>query len=173
MAPDSASNSDLLIVAARHDEDVSSLEVWLYEEADAAGAPNIYVHHEVMLSAFPLSLAWMDCNPAGGEEPGNFVAVGTFSPEIEIWNMDIIDAVEPLATLGGVDAPAAAEMGEAAEGLSAEERKKLKKKIRKKKAKAKAGSSVPCLDVHWLPPPPVHPQHLVPSRRPIPTPAWV
>ena len=130
--------SDLLILAARNDEDVSSLEVWLYEEADSKGEANIYVHHEIMLPAFPLSLAWLDCNPRGSsDQAGNFVAVGTFMPEIEIWNLDMIDSVEPAATLGGVLMPEVPGLGEEAEGLSRDDKKKLKKKIRKKKSKAK------------------------------------
>ena len=111
--------------------------MWLYEEADSQGEANIYVHHEIMLPAFPLSLAWLDCNPSGAEASGNFVAVGTFMPEIEIWNLDMIDSVEPAATLGGVLPPDVPEMGEEAEGLSRDEKKKLKKKIRKKKSKTK------------------------------------
>ncbi len=33
---------------------------------------------------------------------GSFVAVGTFHPAIEIWNLDVIDSLEPAATLGGL-----------------------------------------------------------------------
>ena len=111
--------------------------MWLYEEPDNDGEANIYVHHEIMLPAFPLSLAWLDCNPGVAEGPGNFVAVGTFMPEIEIWNLDIIDAVEPAATVGGVLIPEATGLGEEAEGLSKEDKKKLKKKSKKTKSKAK------------------------------------
>lgn len=37
-------------------------------------------------------------NPASG----SFVAIGTFHPEIEIWNTDVLDALEPEAVLGGL-----------------------------------------------------------------------
>lgn len=33
---------------------------------------------------------------------GSFVAVGTFHPEIEIWNTNVIDALEPDCVLGGL-----------------------------------------------------------------------
>ena len=32
---------------------------------------------------------------------GNYVAVGTFQPSIEIWNLDVMDPLEPTAILGG------------------------------------------------------------------------
>lgn len=131
-------DSDLLILAARNDEDVSTLEVWLYEEEDGSGEANLYVHHEVMLSYFPLCLAWFDCDPAGGAGTGNFAAIGTFSPEVELWDLDRIDAVEPVASLGGILPPAAEDEAEGElEGMSREEKKKAKKKAAKKKKKAK------------------------------------
>ncbi|MCO5610246.1 hypothetical protein L7F22_064482 [Adiantum nelumboides] len=92
--------SDLLILTARNEDDVSHLEVWIYEDLTEDGTRNTYVHHDVMLPAFPLSLAWLDCDFKGGEK-GNYVAVGTMQPEIEIWDLDILDAVEPAVVLGG------------------------------------------------------------------------
>ena len=61
-------------------------------------------------SAFPLSLAWLDCPPgtAAGEARGNFVAVGTMLPAIELWDLDVLDASEPVMVLGGEDAQATA-----------------------------------------------------------------
>ena len=49
-------------------------QVWVYEEADERGPANLYVHHSVMLPAFPLSVAWMDCDPSG--KVGGCVWVG-------------------------------------------------------------------------------------------------
>jgi hypothetical protein len=44
---------------------------------------------DITLPDFPLSLAWMDCPPflAGQQQQavGNYMAVGTFLPAIEIW----------------------------------------------------------------------------------------
>ena len=60
---------------------------------------NLFVHHDIPLPSFPLCLAHGDISPTGGA--GNFCAVGTFSPGIEIWNLDVLNALEPSCTLGG------------------------------------------------------------------------
>ena len=78
------------------------MQVWVYEEADEVGGPsNLYVHHDILLPAFPLSLAWLDCGPSGRTQAGNLAGVGTMNPGVEIWDLDVIDSVEPVATLGG------------------------------------------------------------------------
>ncbi|CAI5491633.1 unnamed protein product [Closterium sp. Naga37s-1] len=130
-------DTDLLILAARNEDDVSFIEVWVCEEqqqreeggddddvAQNDKELNMYVHHDIMLPAFPLALAWMDFNPASAAAasasagssaaataaagagasvlaPGNFVAVATMDPAIEIWDLDVLDEVEPAASLGG------------------------------------------------------------------------
>ncbi|XP_059066869.1 uncharacterized WD repeat-containing protein C17D11.16 isoform X2 [Cryptomeria japonica] len=93
--------SDQIIICARNEDEVSHLEIWVYEEQTEEGGSNMYVHHDIILPAFPLALAWLDCNLKGGDK-GNFVAVGTMQPEIEIWDLDVLDAVEPSIMLGGV-----------------------------------------------------------------------
>lgn len=93
--------TDSLFVVAMTDDDDSSLEVQLYSEEG-----NLYTHHDIFLPDFPLCLAWMDCPPflVDGAQSGvgNYVAVGTFSPAIEIWNLDVLDPLEPSAVLGGM-----------------------------------------------------------------------
>ncbi|XWS33151.1 hypothetical protein CRYUN_Cryun22dG0054200 [Craigia yunnanensis] len=90
---------DAVIVCARNEDDVSHLEVWIYEDSDE-GDSNMYVHHDIIISAFPLCTAWLDCPVKGGEK-GNFMAVGSMEPSIEIWDLDIIDEVQPCLVLGG------------------------------------------------------------------------
>lgn len=62
-----------------------------------------------MLPSFPLCLEWLDYAPASSPSssdpslPGNYIAVGTFDPEIEIWSLDTVDALYPDAILGRPD----------------------------------------------------------------------
>ena len=97
--------TDLVMLAARTDDDVSHLEVYVYEEPVLNGTDegNLYCHHDLLLPAFPLCISWMDCPTDGREGRANRVAVGTMYPGIEIRDLDVIDAVEPVATLGGYE----------------------------------------------------------------------
>ncbi|EAZ63495.2 periodic tryptophan protein 1 [Scheffersomyces stipitis CBS 6054] len=119
--------TDNLVLATRTDDDVSYLDVYVYD--DGAGAPdgaeeeeedkldadvakgmvrdsNLYVHHDIMLPAFPLCVEWINFKPGSedGSNVGNFAAVGTFDPQIEIWNLDYIDKAFPDLILGEPDA---------------------------------------------------------------------
>ncbi|RKF73926.1 putative WD repeat-containing protein C17D11.16 [Golovinomyces cichoracearum] len=92
--------TDNLVLAAKVEDDVAHLEVYVYED----DADNLYVHHDIMLPAIPLCVEWLDL-PVGrtvaeDNSKANFVAVGTFDPEIEIWDLDTIDCMYPNAILG-------------------------------------------------------------------------
>ncbi len=57
----------------------------MYEEPDESGEGNLYVHHSIMLTAFPLCTTWLDCSPGTADGlRGNFAAVGSFEPGIEV-----------------------------------------------------------------------------------------
>lgn len=124
--------TDLIILSAKNEDDVSNLEVWIYEEGGEDGEANLYVHHDVLLPALPLALAWLNCDPSGSTQPRNLVATGTMEPGIEIWDLDVIDSVEPLACLGGVERSMQAE--EASTSAAGEDGSKggdkKKKKVR-------------------------------------------
>lgn len=98
--------SDLLFVAAKTEDEISQLEIYVYEEqviGESGGIEdNLYVHHDLMLPSFPLCLEWIDFpfeDKNGGK--GNYVAVGSFEKQIEIWNLDVLDLVYPTVTLKG------------------------------------------------------------------------
>ncbi len=86
--------SDAIIVTASVRES-SNLEVYIFEEDKS----NLYIHHEIILASFPLCLEWMPFVP-GTSEKGNFIAVGTFMPIIEIWNLDEMNTIHPSCALG-------------------------------------------------------------------------
>ncbi len=84
--------TDSIIVAATAENDHSNLEVYIYEHETA----NLYVHHEIILSSYPLCMEWL--SEWQGQKT-NMMIVGTFTPEIEIWNLDS-ENCEPVAVLG-------------------------------------------------------------------------
>ncbi|KAJ2720272.1 rRNA-processing protein [Coemansia sp. Benny D115] len=94
--------TDNMLLVAKTEDDLSNLEVCVFEpESD-----NLFVHHDFMLPSFPLCLEWMDyrvgrkaAEPGGG----NYVAVGTFEPQIEIWDLDQFDNTYPDLVLGAPD----------------------------------------------------------------------
>lgn len=97
--------TDNLLLAAKTEDDISHLEVYLFDESEENDG-NMYVHHDIMLPAFPLCLEWLDFRvgrKGAVEGPGNYVAIGTFDPEIEIWDLDTIDNMYPDAVLGAQD----------------------------------------------------------------------
>jgi periodic tryptophan protein 1 len=117
--------TDNMLLAAKVEDEVAHLEIYVYEDE----ADNLYVHHDLMLPAIPLCVEWIDM-PVG--KPGvekdsraNFVAVGTFDPDIEIWDLDTVDCMYPNAILG--------QGGQSAEG-SEDPKKKKKKRKKSKKA---------------------------------------
>jgi periodic tryptophan protein 1 len=96
--------TDSILLLAMTEDEYSHLEVQVMTKEGS-----LYTHHDIMLPDFPLCLSWLDCPPCAPrpdqqqQAVGSYVAVGTFDPAIEIWNLDVLDAVEPSAVLGGID----------------------------------------------------------------------
>jgi periodic tryptophan protein 1 len=130
--------TDNLILATRTEDDVSYLDVYVYD--DGAGAPegaqeeegdkldpdvangfqresSLYMHHDLMLPSFPLCVEWINYRPnkSGIQDEtsnvGNFAAIGTFDPQIEIWNLDCVDKSFPDAILGEPSANSSQSLG--------------------------------------------------------------
>lgn len=117
-------STDNLILAAKVEDEVAHLEVFVYEDDN----DNLYVHHDIMLPAVPLCVEWLDFpvgRDTGKGDTGNFVAVGTMSTEIEVWDLDTVDSMYPNAILGQIPTEESTPSGEAS--------KKSKKKKRKLK----------------------------------------
>lgn len=109
-------STDNLLVTAKTEDEISQLEIYVYDESQE----NLYVHHDIMLPSFPLCLEWLDYppfNPKSQEDGmavdsapskfGNYIAVGTFEPEIEIWSLDTVESLYPDMILGRPDKTAA------------------------------------------------------------------
>lgn len=81
-----------------------------------------------MLSAFPLDIQWLKVSlgsiNSNNPTKGNYALVASFLPEIEIWNLDLTEAIQPDAILGG----------------EAEEKRKKPKKFTNQSKKFKPGS---------------------------------
>ena len=94
-------DTDALLVLAKTEEDYASLEINIFDTTSS----NLYVHHDIPLPSFPLCLALGSAVPSligssssssnsenENVSAGNFVAVGSFEPGIEIWNLDVMNA---------------------------------------------------------------------------------
>ncbi|KAH9468613.1 hypothetical protein Pst134EA_009149 [Puccinia striiformis f. sp. tritici] len=133
--------NDNLIIAARTEDDVSQLDIYVYDQ----GEENLYVHHDLLLPAMPLCLEWIDFTPAGiqcehATRKGSFIAVGTMDPEIEIWNLDVVDGLYPDAILGDNSTPSSNPAEEDEEQTTHTKKNKKKKN---KKSKSKPISTTP------------------------------
>jgi periodic tryptophan protein 1 len=131
-------STDNLILATKTEDDVSILEVYVYNDnvtaTESADESTLYVHHDLMLPSFPLCVEWLDYRVGKGKleeanAPGNFAAIGTFEPEIEIWNLDVVDSVYPDLILG--QRPDGADLN-ADDGSNQKTKKKKKRQLAKK-----------------------------------------
>eukprot|EP00392_Amoebophrya_sp_AT5.2_P014297 g14445.t1 len=107
--------TDNVFVATSCDDDQCALEVFIYDEAEGA----MFVHHDISLNAYPLCVDTVNCGGldlAGGKAKGqsgktasssststytNLAAVGQFDNNIDIWDLDVLEPMAPVLTLGG------------------------------------------------------------------------
>merc|ERR1712168_277012 len=81
--------TDNLILVGKMHEDHCNLEVYVYDEATSS----MFCHHDLLLASMPLALEWCNFDP-GADGPANYAVLGTMEPDIEFWDIDVLDAVE-------------------------------------------------------------------------------
>lgn len=57
------------------------------------------MHHEIYLPAYPLCFEWL--NFSSTDEKVNFLAIGDMQKDINIWDLDTVDVLDPVCALSG------------------------------------------------------------------------
>ncbi|XP_011685936.1 PREDICTED: periodic tryptophan protein 1 homolog [Wasmannia auropunctata] len=86
---------DNLVLFGHVEGNASILEVFVYNEREGS----FYCHHDILLPSFPLCIEWLNYDPTNPKS-SNLCAIGSMSPIIEVWDLDMIDCLEPAYKLG-------------------------------------------------------------------------
>jgi len=94
----SISPEDNLIAIGKVHGEFFSLEVWVTNVAEGS----LFCHHDAILSSCPLAIEWVGFDPGEmNSASANLVAIGNLTPNIELWDLDVVNTLEPAFTLKG------------------------------------------------------------------------
>lgn len=89
--------TDNLIICGQIDKEVCTLNSYVYNDIEHS----FYIHHDTILPSIPLCIECLDYDSTlGSEKSVNYVAIGSLNPWIEIWDLDILESLEPEFILG-------------------------------------------------------------------------
>src|SRR6218665_3364078 len=60
---------------------------------------DVYVHHEIYLGAFPVCMEHI--TDLGDSKKVNYLAIGDMAEDINVWDLDLVDALDPAILLKG------------------------------------------------------------------------
>ncbi|KAH9972895.1 WD40-repeat-containing domain protein [Lactifluus volemus] len=96
--------TDNMLVTAIVEQNVPQLHFFVYDESTEHLGP----HHDLLLSSMPLCLEWLDYpvsstgrsnddametgDGSSSSQFGNYIAIGTMDPEIEIFSVDLLES---------------------------------------------------------------------------------
>lgn len=86
--------TDNLIVAGHVSKEESSIEVYVYDVAQN----DLYLHHDIIQSDYPCCVKWIG---HVHNQAKNIAAAGYMSPDIYLWDLDVVDVLEPMEVLKG------------------------------------------------------------------------
>ena len=88
--------SDNIIAVGKASSGQFTLEAWVYNEREGF----LYCHHDYILPSCPLAVEWIGYDPGEGSS-GNLIAVGSMASSIDLWDMDVVNTIDPAFTLAG------------------------------------------------------------------------
>lgn len=86
--------TDNLIVAGHVHKDESSIEIYVYDNE----SNSFYLHHDIIQADYPCCVRWIGHLR---NQARNVAAAGYMNPDICLWDLDVIDVLEPIETLTG------------------------------------------------------------------------